>query len=377
MSGCAQGGESVEGSCEDVDGIAAGVDGDEKTVSAVVVDDGDGDGVESGEARLDRGGAVVAALHERAAAAVAETIDERTVERHMIGDTTVRAVTAAGEAFNDVGGRKFVVDGGVEGALLGGEEFVEGGGLGDGARKTVEHEAPGAAETMSALADEREDGVVVDESAAMHARVGGGGGGVVGEEAETGGAEEFAGGERAGAERGFEQFGLRAFADTGRADEHQSPRVRHGGGRLTARGVGAENPRVAIACWGHDGRLAAGSGAVLPHLVEGCAVLVENGRAAWSRGLSRKSCGERERRLRRGDNPASRSFHGCACPPSTSARTGQEIRWRVKNGVFVPMTQETCFMMNEPRGERLAFESVGGGACRGGERTKCARIQFP
>lgn len=272
----AEGGEGVEGAGEDVDGIAAGVDGNEQSAGAVVIDDRHGGDAEGGDAGLDRGGVVVATLHERTAAAVAEAVDQRAVKRHMIGDTALRTMPAPGEAFRDVRQRKLVVDDGVERALFLGEEAVERLGLGDGARESVEHETAGAAEAVATLSDEGQDGLVADEAAAVHAPLDVARGGVAGEQAQAGGAEQFARGERARAERGFEQFGLRAFADAGRADQHQTPCALHGGGRLAARGVSAENPRGVIACWGH-GRDASRRGAA---------------RRRSSCGMLRNSCGK-------------------------------------------------------------------------------------
>ncbi len=251
----AEGDQRVQGSRQDFDGIAAGMDGDEQAASTIKIEHGKGGGFEGFQASMDRGGSIIAPLHQGAAAAIAEAFDERAVKCNMISDTALRAATATSETFQREGGRQCVTHDGIELKMIGGEEVVERVRLGDGAREAVEDETAGAAQTMPALAKERKDGVIADELAAMQARLSLAGGGAAAEETGAGGPEQVTGGKRARAERGFEQCGLRAFADAGRADQHQAPGVLHGGRRLAARGVSAENPRVAIACWGHGGTL--------------------------------------------------------------------------------------------------------------------------
>lgn len=162
-----------------------------------MVEDGNGHGLEGGEAGFDGGGTIVAALHERAAAAIAEAVDERPMKCHVIVDTAVRTVAAASETFGDVRDRELVADDGVEGALFFGQNSVKGLCLRDGAGEAVEHESARATQAVAPLANEGDEGVVADEFAAVHAGLGVEAGGAAGEEPVAGGAEEFAGGERA------------------------------------------------------------------------------------------------------------------------------------------------------------------------------------
>lgn len=265
--------ERVQGPREDIDRIAAGVDGNDQTLGAVVIEHGPGRCVEGVETGLEGRRAIVASLQERSAAAVAETVDERAVECHVIGDSAVRTAATAGKALDRVSGRQFVADHGIERRLFFGQEAVESFGLGDRAREAVEHESPAAAEARAPLVNKGQQDIVADESTAVHTQLRVGSGGVTGEQSEAGGPEQFTCGEGARPERGFEQFGLRAFADAGRADQHQAPGVRHGGGGLAARGVSAENPRVAIACWGHVRTLTPARVGVGAYFVQSCADL--------------------------------------------------------------------------------------------------------
>jgi len=86
---------------------------------------------------------------------------------------------------------------------------------------------PGQADAGDALADEVEHGLVGDEVAAFHVAERGfqrRAALTLGE--AFGGAENVAGGKVTGAQPLAEQFGLGSFADTRRAEEHQTKKTR-------------------------------------------------------------------------------------------------------------------------------------------------------
>lgn len=214
---------------------------------------------------------VFTALGERMVTEIADGLDVRGAKRQVIHFPAVRTDPPADEPLGDLLGREFEMDGGIEWGCFGREQQVERLGLSNGAGEAVEHEATAALQAVAPLLQQSQRDAVGDIFAAQGAglRLSEGGAGRRG--TAVVGATEFAGRKGAGAEHGFEESGLGAFAGARRAEQNEAPRTLHTGRRLAAENVSTLKPRGGVAHSGHGPILTAGDVACVVNLAEDCA----------------------------------------------------------------------------------------------------------
>jgi hypothetical protein len=141
------------------------------------------------------------------------------------------AGAASREAGDDFVDGKFIVDDGAEREIFFFEKIVEGAGLRECARETVEEKTALAAEAGGAFADHIPNGGVGDKRTAAHKIECGkhrGRGRAIG--ASIGGTEDITGGEMASTEFFVEELRLRALAYAGSAEENETPELSWFGG---------------------------------------------------------------------------------------------------------------------------------------------------
>lgn len=210
----------------DVVGRAAGLDGQEQVEFAVVVDERSGAFLIGGQTDLNGVRAIVFATEERGAAVIANALVLGRLASDVEDGLALGAGAAPSETRNDFRGGEFVIDDRVQRELFLLEQLIQGFRLCESAGKAVQEEAPTATETTRSFADHFPNRGVRDQSAATHV-LQGGGHGTRGRAifAGSGSAKHVAGGEMAGAQALVEKVGLRAFADSGSAEEYETPRV--------------------------------------------------------------------------------------------------------------------------------------------------------
>src|SRR5208282_6115776 len=113
-------------------------------------------------------GAVIFALEEASAAAIADTLALRRSFCDVENRLTFFAGAAAAQALDNLVQRQFVVHYGAERNPFFLHQIFQGYGLAEGARKSVEDEAATIEDTVAALAHHFPDGGIGHEFAAAH-----------------------------------------------------------------------------------------------------------------------------------------------------------------------------------------------------------------